>query len=301
MTRLQLYTSMQSSTDLVDNLNKHKVRSKRDKSDENFNTTETTLFFTTTTESSNNPNKNTTPVNSILTDDVILKKHVTLNPNVEGFKNMSKFEQHDFVTKEILTKGSIIRPTPTSKPLQKLEESKAILPIESPIEGRHHSSFEETTSNENSEEYQEQENVQDPFDSIEQDSTMTVKSTDERNLSSFRSEDHPETYVDMEFLAAHDKMRKETNMELNSWNISEYGESNSPLLSGYQENLNNENTANNHRVTTNISSDDSPYCLCPKGYHGRFCSRHNEVRHYPPNKFFGKVFLPFVSRFSNLN
>lgn len=103
-----------------------------------------------------------------------------------------------------------------------------------------------------------------------------------------------ETYVDMEFLQAHDKHREYLADSLGDardpWSLTGYSsfEQNfgDTLKSAHDQTV-VEKSTNKALHGRDDAESHPPYCLCPAGYHGRLCETRDDTRKQSTDKFKG--------------
>ena len=112
---------------------------------------------------------------------------------------------------------------------------------------------------------------------------------------------YTETYVDMEFLQAHDGQREYFDEPVEPWSLTGYSSS-LQQFSNRNTTVYGEDTSIGAGHETQSASDndtdtEAPYCLCHRGYHGRFCELTDESRSADKTKMAGqcnRLYLNFV-------
>ena len=98
-----------------------------------------------------------------------------------------------------------------------------------------------------------------------------------------------ETYVDLEFLQAHGQSYEEPEVKFQIGSGSEYDAMFPPNSEAALDFISS-GSGFADAANQNLSSihSETSHCLCPAGFHGRFCEVQDEEREFPTNKFHSK-------------
>ena len=124
------------------------------------------------------------------------------------------------------------------------------------------------------------------------------------NTSSLKESDPgAETYVDIDFLQAHEKLQQYVDDTIGMWNWQRDVRYPSIIHNGiYDSTEEFDDSQGGTSFLSNVTVEDSPYCLCPQGHSGRFCEKENDGRNFHRNKFTGNLtpLLQFILFLKNL-